>query len=120
MTPTQKRNISNGVRLAFQRKRRSLAMKQSWERRRADALTTSRNNSTPSGVQHSLDTQISTSTLDSFDAIEQLCHLWKGLETERTWTASNSQCQTIIDTAVTLTRLEIILVCREYLGDNDK
>jgi len=100
MTTEQKHNISRGVKLARQRKRRSDAMKASWVRRRTNS-----NNTLPN--RNDL----------IFGQIEQLALTWKGLEAQKWQVSSTPRLVSIIQGAIDRIRLEIILACRTYLNE---
>jgi hypothetical protein len=101
MTPEHKEAIRQSVIKMRQRRRRSAAMKKSWRRRHRN-----NNEQTPAV----------NSPLDAFSRIELTCKLWKGLETEKTWYQNYPEVLNVINGAITNLRLEVILVCREYLG----
>jgi hypothetical protein len=50
--------------------------------------------------------------MNQYAKIEQLCHLWKGLETTKSWYQDYPEILTIIEGAITRLRLEIIIVCQ--------
>lgn len=105
MTTKQKRNISRGVKLARQRRRRSLAMIDSWKRRKAN------NN------QHAESVPTPTIDLsDNIDRIQSLARLWQILRNEECGHV-HEEALNIINGAVTLCRLEIMLIAQSSIPE---
>jgi hypothetical protein len=53
----------------------------------------------------------------TFSKIEQCCRLWKGLENEKNWYQQYPELLNIIEGATIRLRLEIILLCQQYLKE---
>lgn len=100
MTTKHKNAIRRGIKKMFVRRRRSLAMIESWKRRR-DAGASS-NNSTPK-VCHTPE--------DKIARIEALARLWRVLQTERD-EHIHPDSDHIIDHAITRVRLDIITIAK--------
>jgi hypothetical protein len=117
MTARQKRNISRGVKLARQRKRMSDAMKASWARRKTTNAITEFDQNQPKDHVPITDpfTGRDFFEVDHFKRIEALALTWKGLEAQKWQTDSVPRLKTIIQGAIDRIRLEIILVCQDYL-----
>ena len=115
MTPTQKHNISRGVKLAFQRKRRSLAMKASWQRRRNNNNTVEEPTSASEQATIGISQYLKNNVPDPFRQIEQLALTWKALDAHKWQVADTPQLESILDGAITQIRLEIILTCQTFI-----
>jgi hypothetical protein len=124
MTLKQKRNISRGIRRARRRKRLSLAMKASWQRRRNNPSTSEefdREASQPtSALETAAENAAYTNLLlernvpDPFSQIEQLALTWKALDLRKSDCSDFPQLESILEGAITRIRFEIILACYTY------
>jgi hypothetical protein len=74
-----------------------------------------------SALEQAVDSTLYRDTLPQFKTnltfrqIEQLALTWRMLDARKQEVADTPQLGPILDTAITLVRLEIILICQEYL-----